>query len=203
MGNEMKIEDFEKIPNDFFSEVEIKDFFNETEIKNEFKGAEHKTVFDEPQNPIENEIETKARFETNNNGSETPLNLANFLTPELTISLIDNILPLAVTIVTGFIGYRIKRNDLKLTAGEKNTIEPIVEQCLQQMNLVINNPFVALGLSLSIIYGTKTIDIIQNGNFEKKSVNPIKKQPTLRKDGRGRPKKGFEKNKPQAEIKND
>lgn len=100
--------------------------------------------------------------------------------------LLDNVLPLAISVLIKLsTGKKIKKSELKATAGERSQIEPHLQAALNTINIDTSNPWNALIIACVAVYGTKTVEILLND-----SDTPQEKEtPGATKGKRGRPTK--------------
>ena len=120
-------------------------------------------------------------------GEPQTINLANFLSPELMVEGIDNLIPLLFVYGASAFKISVQKKQLQLSPKEKETILPLVEACLTEMNVLIKSPFIALGIMLAIFYGSKMVEFgIKAKETKKSEVDG--KPPVIIKDNRGRKK---------------
>lgn len=74
------------------------------------------------------------------------------------VELVDMLIPSLVVLLVSYIGYSLDKKDLTLSKSEKETLSPAVQDCLDDIDIDFNNPWVNLGVMLAIVYGTKIID---------------------------------------------
>lgn len=86
-------------------------------------------------------------------GSSVPL--GGLIDATLAVELMDALLPAILVVVCAYIGMKMKKPDLQLTAKEKTTIAPLVQRCLDSLMINFQSPWAALGVSLVVIYGAK------------------------------------------------
>lgn len=65
--------------------------------------------------------------------------------------------------INAMAGTKLTPKDFALTAEEKRTLKPAVENCAKQIPVNFENPWIMLGVSIVAIYGAKAADVI---NFE-------------------------------------
>lgn len=161
--NQLKLEEFEQMPTEFLDTISEKEFLNElgsapqAQQKHEPNPApESKPHF----NPFESDAPPMGSQNTNVKAGE-------IISGELATELLNRILPVLLSIgVERFLGYKAPKKNFELTAAEKSTISPIIDQCLSKLNISFENPYVALALSMSFIYGSKVIDIANNPELQ-------------------------------------
>ncbi len=91
---------------------------------------------------------------------QNKINLGNLLDAELCTKLIDTLIPslLVLSLKMGA-GISVKKSQLQASPRELDAMKPIVQKCLEQIELNINNPFIALGIVMGTIYTTKAAEI--------------------------------------------
>lgn len=124
------------------------------------------------------------------NGTPTgtqKISVNNLLSAELCFGLIDKFLPLAL--VYGLEQLRVKStaSEFRATEKEKRTIVPVLDRAMSEVNLNFDNPFVALGVVLFAVYGSKGLEVYMSREKMPKGTNTYKE--ASEKKGRGRPKK--------------
>lgn len=89
----------------------------------------------------------------------TSVSLSGLVQGKVVVDLMDALLPAILVLAFRKMRIDVKKTSLQLTVGEKNTLAPICEACLQSINLDFANPWVTLAFSVSIIYGGKLIEV--------------------------------------------
>jgi hypothetical protein len=103
--------------------------------------------------------------------------LGGLVQGKVAVDLMDALLPALLVLAFHKAGVSIKKSDMQLTVGEKNTLSPVVEACLNTINMDFSNPWSALGMSLAIIYGGKAIEKGGIAWLEKKAAPEPEKAP--------------------------
>lgn len=75
------------------------------------------------------------------------------------VGIMDKLIPAVVVIGGRQLGYDINSKDLSLTASEKETIAQPMQDFLDSVNINFDNPLYNLLFVVSVIYGSKIIDI--------------------------------------------
>lgn len=189
-----KLEKIEEIPTDLLSKLNSA----EDEIFAHTAGEGDKTnVFKEP--------EIRQGFNPNANGNDflnaTPyagqkLNVGTLFNSKIAVDLMDVIIPaLLVVAVAKYTSQKVNKSKFQLTAGEKNTIAPVLQNYLNSINFSVESPLNALILTVTIIYGSKTIEVIgaeiETPKVDKKTAvsfdNLNERIQTRNKDSNGKP----------------
>lgn len=174
---QLSINEFEKTPTELLDVISENDLFNALSSDSE---AQKKAKA--PENPAPEQAPEPDFFEpqTPPQPGATNLNASEIVSGELATELLNRILPVLLSMgVEKFLGVKAPKKHFELTAAEKNTISPILDQCLAKMNISFENPFIALGLSLSFVYGSKIIDVANNPELAqtaKKSAQKVQTQ---------------------------
>lgn len=130
-------------------------------------------------------------FATWNGQSNVKLN--EILTGKVGITVLDAIIPaLLVWLLATMADKKAKASQFTTTAQEKTTLEPIIERCMASLNINFENPWVALAVCASAIYGSKFLAVVTDENtpkIEKKPIMVAEPGGAVKKDGRGRPRK--------------
>jgi hypothetical protein len=74
------------------------------------------------------------------------------------VDLVDMLLPSLVILLMRYLGFAMEKKDIQLSKSEKETLSPAVQDCLDDINIDFNNPWVNLSIMLGIVYGSKMID---------------------------------------------
>lgn len=89
------------------------------------------------------------------------LNVGTLFNSKIAVDLMDVIIPaLLVVAVTKYTSQKVNKSKFQLTAGEKNTLSPVLQNYLNSINFSVESPLNALILTVTIIYGSKTIEVI-------------------------------------------
>jgi hypothetical protein len=188
--NQMKIEDFENVPNEFLDTISETQLFNELESGK----SEQKTAYNPNPAP---EAKENNIFDNLNDTQPPPpgatnLNANEIISGELAAELLSKIMPVLLSLgIDRFMGIKAPKKSFEMNAAEKNTIAPIIDNCLAKMNISFENPFIALGLSLSFIYGSKIIEVSNNPDLVKTVKKSAEKvQNAVNPAGKGTRKPG-------------
>lgn len=91
------------------------------------------------------------------------LNLGSVLGSKSVVLFLDNTIPLVLTLAAKYaFDIKIKKSALQMTAPEKASIEPIMQECLKTININFDNPWNALLIAFAGIYGSKAAEIMSN-----------------------------------------
>lgn len=98
------------------------------------------------------------------------LNLGNLIDAKLLINLADSLIPALMVIGFKIVAKKkINKSKFSLTAQEKETIQPVLNNYLQTVNFSIESPLNALLLTLGVIYGTKTVEVVSGEMLDEKT----------------------------------
>ena len=132
------------------------------------------------------------------NSGPANLNLGEVINSKQATEILDILLVATLSIGFKFLKVKVNKSDLKATAAEKSTIEPILKKVIDSMNLKFDNPLNALMVTLAIVYGTKGAEIFVNEKLNKKEdpttedksgLGFFVSNPPTAKRPKGRPKK--------------
>lgn len=102
-------------------------------------------------------VNTGANIGGENSEQAVNINLSA-LSPTGTTRLLDTVQSsLTAFALRKFAGKKSRSKDWRFLSAELREIEPIVEQCLKRVNLNFDNPFIALGVSVAIMTGSKVL----------------------------------------------
>lgn len=99
------------------------------------------------------DIEDKSKF-------SGKLKLGKLISGTTTVNLVNIFIPSVIVFMIGKAGYKAKKNQLKLTTEEKEILSPVVQDCLNYIEINFDNPFYALAFVASMIYGAKIFDVV-------------------------------------------
>jgi hypothetical protein len=150
------------------------------------EGASLDIDFDQPQNsepqpqPFNGQPYTGAEFSQQQppqfSTPQTNLNLGEIISPKQATELLDIVAVMALSITFKFAKIPVQKSEIKATAAEKNTIEPIIKKVLDAMNVSFDNPFSALMVALATVYGSKAVEIFVTKN-ERKQASQTANEP--------------------------
>lgn len=196
-----KLSQAENAPQSFLTEITENELLNmATETQNAsdtFRPAPEEPTPQQvyegaPYNP-----QPQNQFNAQGLNSGGNINLGKVLNAKFGVTIIDNVVPLMFVFLLRFgLDIKTSKKDFQLTARERDEIEPFVQGALDHININMSNPFVALGVVMAAVYGSKGAEVGLNKYFEKeeakeskKSVSGYNMDGTVKKDGRGRPRK--------------
>jgi len=112
------------------------------------------TEITEPQNKPQN---------TFVEGQPQNLNIGSLLSGEMSIDLLNLLLPVILAMVIKTVtGKECDKKQLTATESEKDIIAPALQNYLNSINFTVESPLNALIITLSIVYGSKTIEVLTN-----------------------------------------
>lgn len=105
--------------------------------------------------------------------------LGGLVQGKIAVDLLDSLIPAVLVLLFKKLEIDVKKTDFGLTAGEKNTLAPIVEACLNSVNLDFSSPWTTLLISLTVIYGGKALEkggvqFLEKKAAETKPADPLK-----------------------------
>lgn len=177
---EEKINTFAGLPNSALSKLstdenDSTDFSKLRSIEKEFEETNKHTKqgnnTDNTDNTVNNVTESSDSSEPI--AKEKKNRLGKLMKGEFAVEMVDMLIPSLVVLLTNYIGYVLEKKDLQLSKSEKEALSPAVQDVLDDINIDFNNPWVNLGVMLSIVYGTKIMDKLPS---IKKKTLPIAKK---------------------------
>lgn len=133
-------------------------------VDNEFDQTnQHTKQTQDTGSNIDNTGNTASKSDTDPNVNDTNANvkknrLGKLMGGSFAVDLVDMILPSLVILLMRYMGYAMDKKDIQLSKSEKETLSPAVQDCLDDINIDFNNPWVNLSIMLGIVYGSKMID---------------------------------------------
>jgi hypothetical protein len=105
--------------------------------------------------------------------------LGGLVQGKIAVDLMDSLIPALLVLLFKKLEIDVKKTDFSLTAAEKNTLAPIVEACLNSINLDFSSPWTTLLISLTVIYGGKALEkggvqFLEKKAAESKPADPLK-----------------------------
>ncbi len=192
------------LPKESLKEVTYTDLqsaFDHTKIENGIEFEVNKTGLTQPESATPQNTFTQdftgeePQPEPKKEEGPANLNIGEVIDPKQAVEILDIIAVSVLSIGFKFAKIKASKAELKATAAEKSTIEPILKKVLDSMNLKFDNPLNALMVTLAIVYGTKGAEIFVNEKLNKKEEDKNSAPDDLGffvsspKKGRGRPKK--------------
>lgn len=107
---------------------------------------------------------------------KTKIKVGNLLEGKFAVDMIDALLPALLVVLFKKMNLSVRKTELQLTEGEKRTLAPVVQDCLNTLDIDFNNPWVALAFTAGIIYGSKVIEKAGVGWLDKMASKPIKEK---------------------------
>lgn len=104
--------------------------------------------------------------------------LGKVISGKTTVKLINIFIPSFIVFALQKFGYSAQKSQMKLTKEEEEILSPVVQDCLDYVNINFDNPFYALAFVASMIYGSKVMDIIPDLKKIKNDVLKDEEQPT-------------------------
>ena len=113
------------------------------------------------------------------------INAGSLLNASVMVELVNTIMPaLLVMAIKRFAKKNVVKKQFSATVDEKKMLEPIIENYLKSVNFNIQNPFNALMLGLVIVYGMKTIEVL-NTTVADSPVNAAGLKETIPQEEKG------------------
>ena len=135
--------------------------------------------------PVQNQNQNQNQIpNTNQLQDEVSSNIADLISPELVVSIIDAIIARLFCKIGTWLGYNFNYNNIKLDSEEKRKLYPATKNWLKTLKFTFS-PFSALLISFALVYSNKAIESGYN-NKVIKAKKPTGKQ-------RGRPRKNLKK----------
>lgn len=128
-------------------------------VEDALKGAEHTkqtqfTVSDLSKGP--NTSGPQSASNAFQSGSS--VSVGNLVQSKVAVEWMDSLIPALLVLIFHKLKVTVKKSDFQLTQGEKNTLYPIVEACMQQLMINFESPWSALCVTIIIIYGGKGME---------------------------------------------
>ncbi len=169
-----------KIPTSMLKEITTiseNDFLNE--VGNSQKPAAEIKVSQASGEPVNKYTPEEVSNMLKNAGVQQPgqntgpkVNVGSILNAAFVVKLFDIMIPLLFLFLLGLLGMKAKKKELQMNASERETMEPVVQLCLDDINLNMNNPWVALLATTFIIYGSKIGEIVIDHKFNDTEDKP-------------------------------
>lgn len=129
-----------------------------------------------------------------NEGNPQTLNIGSLLNAEMSIDLLNVILPVLLVYIIKFAtGKDASKKQFEATAQEKQIIAPALQNYLNSINFTVESPLNALLITLAVVYGSKTIEVLtdtKKGTLKPDFIAPEVTHRSNPNETRGRHKKG-------------
>jgi len=196
MQNELfdKLEMMEQVPTELMTEV------SEPKKASTLTGAaDHTEIKVEDTFNKANDQPSAFQFSENQNGQQRTqpqpqpqqINAANLINGQMAVHFLDMLLPvICVLLIEKVNGMKVNKKYLQATPDEKKILEPVLHNYLASINFNVDTPLNALLITVAFIYGTKTVEVLNNVPqfpVQGQRANPFP-APT-KKETRGRHKK--------------
>lgn len=122
-------------------------------------------------------------------GQSQKISVDNLISADIAFSLIDKFLPIALVFALDKLSVKATASELRASEKEKRTITPVLDRAMREVNLNFDNPFVALGVVLFAVYGSKGLEIYMTREKMPKAERNSYTSVSEGKKGRGRPRK--------------
>jgi hypothetical protein len=163
---ENKINTFAGLPNDELSKLSEDN--NDSSTLNKLRSIEKEfeqtnlhtknTAESDPNTPNTGYIRDDSNDTETIPKTEKKNRLGKLMGGTLAVDLVDMLIPSIVVLIINYIGYSLEKKDLQLSKSEKEALSPAIQDVLDEIEIDFNNPWVNLGVMLSIVYGSKIID---------------------------------------------
>lgn len=91
------------------------------------------------------------------------INAANLITGQMAVSFLDMLLPvICVLIIEKINGRKINKKYLQASPDERKVLEPVLHNYLASIDFNVDTPLNALLITVAFIYGTKTIEVLND-----------------------------------------
>lgn len=141
----------------------------------DFFNSAGNTRIDEEEETTETTEETKE--ETTDTPGATPgkkkVTLGKVISAKATITIINIFIPAFIVFAFAKFGYKVEKKAWKLNPEEREIMSPVIQDCLDYIEIDFSNPFYALAFVSIFIYGGKAFDAIPELKKMKQSVDDI------------------------------
>ena len=116
-------------------------------------------------------------LEDGNVAGSNRVSVGGLIDGKMATELMDSVLPALLVFTLAKGGITVRKTELQLSASEKSTLAPLMQNCLNAMSVNVDNPFIALGFSMAVIYGGKIIEKGGVAFLDKKAAQVTEKKP--------------------------
>lgn len=190
-----KFTEMEKIPTSLLKEITVNDVEEMTGNTN----SPLSSISGQTGDNILNDFgKYNGQEQTPINAPGVTQNAGSLITADMAVNFAEMIIPAALVLLfKNAMNKTVSKKQFSLNSAEKETIKPVLQNYLNSINFRIENPANALLFTVVMIYGVKVFEVIQdmpNGTFTPNSkgaqdIGQPTAQGTIKKDGRGRPRK--------------
>jgi len=103
-------------------------------------------------------------------GQPAGVSVGSLIDGKTATELMDSVLPAVLVFALHKAGLQLRKTELQLTEKEKNTLAPLMQKCMDALMMNFESPFVALGVSMVVIYGGKVMEKAGVAWLDKKSA---------------------------------
>lgn len=108
----------------------------------------------------EETTDTDNKEEPNKEKPKGKIVLGKLISGKSAVTLVNIFIPSFIVFALNRFGYDAQKSQLKLSSEEKDILTPVVQDCLDYVEINFDNPFYALAFVATMIYGSKVFDIV-------------------------------------------
>lgn len=125
--------------------------------------------------------------------SGNSVSVGSLLEAKVAVEIVDSIIPSLLVILFAYASVVLKKTDFQLTAKEKDVLAPILQKCLESINLNFDSPWTVLAITLASFYGAKAMEkalpqVIENAAKKAKAPTKSEKLKEARETTKGQGK---------------
>jgi hypothetical protein len=109
---------------------------------------------------------------TNAGFNKTTVSAGNLVDGKMCAEWVDMIIPGVIVFMAAKGGFILKKADMLMTAKEKDTLAPILTQCLNELMINFDSPWVALAVTAGFMYTGKIMSAKSEKSPGRGSVKP-------------------------------
>lgn len=106
------------------------------------------------------------------------VSLGSLLEAKLVLEVVDSLLPAALVLIFHAAKIQLNKSVFQLTAKEKDVLSPIVQKCLESVNLNFDSPWIALAVTMGAFYIAKGMEHVGKARIDQK--NEAKKNASVK-----------------------
>ena len=122
-----------------------------------------------------------------------PVNIGSLFDASLAVTFLDSAISTILPVGMNYAGFKSKKSDFAATTKEKESLTPIMQKVMDQMQVKISNPFEALFWGIVAVYGPRaavvamTAEKVEKRTPEAKETNDSKEGRPIMRRHTGKP----------------
>jgi hypothetical protein len=116
-----------------------------------------------------------------------PVNIGSLFDASLAVTFLDSAVSTLLPVGMNYAGYKSKKSDFAASTKEKESLTPIMQKVMDQMQVKISNPFEALFWGIVAVYGPRAAVVAMTAEKVEKRTPEAKETNETKEAREGRP----------------